>query len=379
MSIANILARGYQLPQMDSPANALAQMYQLQGAQQRNALGQMELQAKREELAKAAELKALARGSVTPENRPGDGIGPVQEGVFDLNKYTQGLARIDPMQAMKLQAMMRKEEPQLMNVAPGGSIFDPRSRQTVFQAPFKPEAQKLPALAELQAYRDSLPKNDPRRREAQSVIDNQTRAPKYATPQVAPAAAAPAPKPLPASALKMVQEAMDRIGIASSVNADLAAVEKQINDGKLEFGPVSNLVNTGLNMTGLSTEESRNFATFKSTLERLRNESLRLNAGVQTDGDAQRAWNELFQNVNDTKLVQQRLREIQGINQRGAELQRLRADDVRANYGLPPVDASQYQTQPAAIGAPAPAANGGLTPAEQAELDQLRARFNKGR
>jgi hypothetical protein len=138
MSIANILARGYQLPQMDSPVNALAQVYQLQNAQQRNALGQMELQAKREELAKAAELNALARGSVTPENRPGDGIGPVQEGGFDLNKYTQGLARIDPMQAMKLQAMMRKEEPQLMNVAPGGTVYDPRSRQALYNAPFKP-------------------------------------------------------------------------------------------------------------------------------------------------------------------------------------------------------------------------------------------------
>ena len=116
---------------------------------------------------------------------------------------------------------------------------------------------------------------------------------------------------------------------------------------------MSNLINAGRNAAGISSEQSRNFASFKSTLERLRNESLRLNTGVQTDGDAQRAWNELFQNINDTGLVQQRLAEIQGINKRGAELQKLRADSVRANYGLPPADASQYEAQPAAIKAPA--------------------------
>ena len=84
----------------------------------------------------------------------------------------------------------------------------------------------------------------------------------------------------------------------------------------------------------------------------MRNESLRLNTGVQTDGDAQRAWNELFQNINDTGLVKQRLKEIQGINARAAELQRLRADSVRANYGMAPVDAGAYQNQPAALNVP---------------------------
>lgn len=173
----------------------------------------------------------------------------------------------------------------------------------------------------------------------------------FNTRMTADAAKANAPaKPLPASALKMQQESLDAIGISSSINADLGAVESQIADGKLSFGPVSNLKNAGLNMAGLSTEQSRNFASFKSTLERLRNESLRLNTGVQTDGDAQRAWNELFQNINDTGLVQQRLAEIRAINARGAELHRLRVDSVRANYGAEPLDPSAYARQPAAVG-----------------------------
>lgn len=150
-------------------------------------------------------------------------------------------------------------------------------------------------------------------------------------------------KPLPATALKMQNEALDKLSVASNINADLATIEGKIKNGKLSFGPMSNLMNKGLNMAGMSTEESRNFATFKSTLEKLRNDSLRLNTGVQTDGDAQRAWNELFENINDTAFVQQRLIEIREINKRGAELQKLQVENIRGNYNAPPVDFSRYE------------------------------------
>jgi hypothetical protein len=166
-------------------------------------------------------------------------------------------------------------------------------------------------------------------------------------------------KPLPGSALKMQQEALDAIGVASTITADLKALEKQIDDGKLKFGPVSNLVNKGLNLVGRSTEESRNLSTFKSSLERLRNESLRLNTGVQTDGDAQRAWNELLENITDTELVKQRLKEIQAINKRGTELQRLKVDGIRANYGKAPLETDSYTQQPPAVGARQPAVQSG--------------------
>ena len=156
-------------------------------------------------------------------------------------------------------------------------------------------------------------------------------------------------KPMPAAALKMQQEGLDAIGTASSINADLGAIEKQIQDKKLDFGPISNLKNTARNASGFSSEESRNFASFKSNLEKLRNDSLRLNKGVQTDGDAQRAWNELFQNINDTEVVKQRLAEIKRINERAVELRKLDIDNVRINYGHDPMDTSAYAKQPAAL------------------------------
>lgn len=167
-------------------------------------------------------------------------------------------------------------------------------------------------------------------------------------------------KPLPTAALKMVQEGKDAIGTASSINADLGTIAQQITDGKLSFGPVSNLVNAGRNAAGASTEQSRNFASFKASLEKLRNDSLRLNKGVQTDGDAQRAWNELFQNINDTRLVQQRLGEIQRINDRGVQLRQLDIDGVLQNYGRDPMDTSAYASQPSAL------SGGGATPAPRA-------------
>jgi len=163
-----------------------------------------------------------------------------------------------------------------------------------------------------------------------------------------------APKPIPAAALKMQQEGLDAIGTASGINADLDAVSKQIADGKLTFGPVSNLISGAKNTIGMSDENSRNLASFKTNLEKLRNDSLRLNKGVQTDGDAQRAWNELFQNINDTEVVKQRLGEIKRLNERAVQLRKMDIDNIRINYGHEPLDTSAYAKQPASL-------NGGKT------------------
>lgn len=150
-------------------------------------------------------------------------------------------------------------------------------------------------------------------------------------------------KPMPAAALKLQNEALDIIGTANSMNDRLEEVKGQIEQGKLKVGPVLNAVNRGRNAIGQSTEESRNFASFRSSLEKLRNDSLRLNKGVQTEGDAVRAWNEILSNINDEELISQRLTEVQEINKRAAELQKLNVDQIRANYGNDPLDYSGYE------------------------------------
>lgn len=158
---------------------------------------------------------------------------------------------------------------------------------------------------------------------------------------------------IPDKLVKQQDDLIEKITTAKATQVDLEAVEKQIDSGKLSFGPVSNLINTGRNVAGLSNEESRNFASFKSTLEKLRNDSLRLNAGVQTDGDAQRAWNELFQNINDSAFVKQRLAEIKKLNQRAADLHSYRLNVLRSNsnagpLALPEIDPAVGGGEPAA-------------------------------
>jgi hypothetical protein len=165
-------------------------------------------------------------------------------------------------------------------------------------------------------------------------------------------------KPLPPGALKMQQEGLEKIGVASSINADLSAVKSQIDSGKLNLGMVSNALNKARNAIGMSTGESQALASFQSTLEKMRNDSLRLNNGVQTEGDSQRAWNELVANINDPKVVSNRLAEIQKINERGAALQQMQIDQVRANYGNQPLDVSGYRNVQPAIGGVQPQSQG---------------------
>ena len=156
---------------------------------------------------------------------------------------------------------------------------------------------------------------------------------------------------IPASALKMQQEELDAIGTASSMKSDMTSIRNQIDSGQLKLGLISNLAGTAKNKLGMSDESSRNLASFKATLEKMRNDSLRLNKGVQTEGDAVRAWNELMDNVNDPALVKQRLSEIEAMNDRAVNLRRMNIDTIRQNFGAEPLDTTGFENQPAAVGA----------------------------
>lgn len=157
---------------------------------------------------------------------------------------------------------------------------------------------------------------------------------------------------LPTSALKMQQEEVEAIGTAGTISADLDALTRQIDSGKLQIGPIQNLVSKGKNLAGFSDENSRNFQSFSATLEKLRNDSLRLNKGVQTEGDAVRAWNEILTNINDPQVVKQRLAEVKRINERAAGLRKMSIDLIRQNFGVDPLNTAPVQNQPAAIGSP---------------------------
>lgn len=165
-------------------------------------------------------------------------------------------------------------------------------------------------------------------------------------------------KPMPATALKLQNETLEDLKTANNIDADLGTVIKQLETGQLKLGPLQNKISEGMNWAGKSDELSRNYGTFKTNLEKMRNDSLRLNKGVQTEGDAVRAWDEILSNMNDTAFVTKRLKEVQTLNQRAADFKKLSIEEIRSNFGADPMDFTQFNSTPA-INNQSPAASTG--------------------
>jgi hypothetical protein len=117
---------------------------------------------------------------------------------------------------------------------------------------------------------------------------------------------------------------------------------------KVELGAVENAWSRGKNFAGMSDENSRAYAKLRQTLEKLRNNYLLLAKGVQTEGDAVRAWNsEIGESVqNDNKLALQQLQSAQGMIDRALEAQQSRIATVYENFGSEPPAGPQLTTTP---------------------------------
>lgn len=179
-------------------------------------------------------------------------------------------------------------------------------------------------------------------------------------------------KPMPAAAMKMQAEYIDDLRAAATIKTDMGALRTQLESGKLDLGPIENKWSEARNFAGNSSENSRNYGSFISSLKKMQNDSLRLNKGVQTEGDAVRAWNELFQSINDVELVKQRLMEIEQINERAAQLKNIQIDTLRQNYGNEPMDTGEITNVQPAVGG-----GSGLNAQEQMRLQELRKKYGR--
>jgi hypothetical protein len=151
---------------------------------------------------------------------------------------------------------------------------------------------------------------------------------------------------MPAAIVQEQNDLVDKVNVAQGLEAGMNKFVSQIDGGQLDLGLMANLESMARNNVGMSTEQSRNLGSFKTQLERLRNESLRLNSGVQTDGDAQRAWNELISSISDPQFVRQRLTEIAEINRKGAQLQNQKLNLMRNEYGRGELNIPNINQQP---------------------------------
>jgi hypothetical protein len=118
---------------------------------------------------------------------------------------------------------------------------------------------------------------------------------------------------MPPGIFSLLDKSIDNYNGLIGTSADVSEVINTLESGKLKLSPTDNFTNAFKTAAGKSDEASRAFTKFKSTLETLRNQSLRLNTGVQTEGDAVRALNEFLANYSsfDTKTALQQFKTVQ--------------------------------------------------------------------
>lgn len=284
------------------------------------------------------------------------GVSQIQDPQQKLSAWQQALQRhkgmgldtssyegLDPDQGMNVAAsrilpiaeLLKQSQAGPVEVSPGATMYDPRTNKALFTAPNKPDttASRL------------VPMPDP----------NSPSGFSFGVPKPGDAAAPPRSTPrLPPAIQKAEDEDLEAINLSTGIDKDLGSLLAQIQGGGIELGPIDNTISGIRNWAGQSNEKSRNFASLKASLEKLRNDSLRLNKGVQTEGDAVRAWNEILASINDAPLVMQRLGEVQLINQRAVELRQKLIDNRRRSYGSQAPDASQFEATVPTVGANKP-------------------------
>lgn len=83
-----------------------------------------------------------------------------------------------------------------------------------------------------------------------------------------------------------------------------------------EIGPVNAAKYEAELRLGRPSAEAAAYGMFRTNVQGIVNESLRLNNGVQTEGDAKRETDNIMRNIHNPTYVEQRLLELDRINQR---------------------------------------------------------------
>lgn len=160
---------------------------------------------------------------------------------------------------------------------------------------------------------------------------------------------------LPAAVQNIQDDAVNTSNTALTVSNDADAIAARLEKGDIELGPVDNMESQARNWAGKSNANSIGFQELESLKEQLRNATLLLAKGVQTEGDAKRALDQLFANTNDNKVVASRLRQIAEMNRRNAALYRQKVNNLRGDIGF---EAYPFEGYDAIIGKPSVYAKG---------------------
>lgn len=219
-----------------------------------------------------------------------------------------------------------------MVVSAGGVVYDPVTRKPLFtNSNFAPRGDvRFRTLSPQEVQAAGFP--------AGTVVQQNGQTGEFNVVSKPPDTRGGGGGGLPVGALRMVDDAKQAMAATKESLSLIDGALNTIRSGKVDLGVASNAVARSRNALGLSSEGSRAYSSIRQTLEKLRNNYLLLAKGVQTEGDATRAWNsEIGESVqNDNKLAIQQLEKARGLIQRMTELQQDRIDTVYANYGAEP-------------------------------------------
>ncbi|WDS36243.1 hypothetical protein [Pseudoxanthomonas sp.] len=140
-------------------------------------------------------------------------------------------------------------------------------------------------------------------------------------------------KPMPIGAQKLAFDLQGAVDGANNIVSDMQTHLDALNDGTLDLSPASVFAAKARNASGFTDDKSRAYAAWDSDRQRLINDSLRLNKGVQTEGDAARAIKEL-QAASDTASAKAAFTKLVNINKRAAQQQQTKLSHLYSQYGL---------------------------------------------
>lgn len=181
----------------------------------------------------------------------------------------------------------------------------------------------------------------------------------------------PTMKPPPVGVQNKEDEDIDAINASNSMNNTIEDITKRLDEKKLDLGFFSNMIASGRNVAGMSTPESVEYATFTQNLKKMQNDILMLHNGVQTEGDAMRALQQIVTNPTDNEVVKANLKELKRLNDIALGQRRQKIDLRRERNRMAPID-------PADIGLPvappaAPPQPGQFTPTDGGTLAPVAA------
>lgn len=141
--------------------------------------------------------------------------------------------------------------------------------------------------------------------------------------------------PPPAGIVKQRNDYRDKVAVFDNTSKSVDEVIATLDKGELKLNLANNLLYKAQLATGVGvSKEALAYQRMMTLLETVRNAKLQANVGVQTDGDAERAMNELLYGKGDSKAVAAAFRVVKRNLQDVRSHYDTQAMDLEDQYGI---------------------------------------------